>query len=109
MKVRVLGILSVIAVLIVVTVSSVILTSAARELTQDVQINRVSALNPFAQLANDASADGDTTQLQREMDRYTELYGEGILIRLQQQTLASGGLSEQRRDVQDALARAKAS
>ncbi|QQQ62875.1 sensor histidine kinase [Paenarthrobacter ureafaciens] len=106
MKVRVLGILSVIAVLIVVTVSSVILTSAARELTQDVQINRVSALNRFAQLANDASADGDTTQLQREMDRYSELYGEGILIRLQQQTLASGGLSEQRRDVQDALARA---
>lgn len=49
MKVRVLGILSVIAVLIVVTVSSVILTSAARELTQDVQINRVSALNRFAQ------------------------------------------------------------
>lgn len=102
MKVRVLGILSVIAVLIVVTVSSVILTSAARELTQDVQINRVSALNRFAQLANDASADGDNTQLQREMDRYAELYGEGILIRLQQQTLASGGLSEQRRDVQDA-------
>ncbi|MHC8606582.1 sensor histidine kinase [Paenarthrobacter ureafaciens] len=106
MKVRVLGILSVVAVLIVVTVSSVILTSAARELTQDVQINRVSALNRFAQLANDASADGDTTQLQREMDRYSELYGEGILIRLQQQTLASGGLSEQRRDVQEALARA---
>lgn len=106
MKVRVLGILSVIAVLIVVTVSSVILTSAGRELTQEVQINRVSALNRFAQLANDASTDNDTTQLQREMDRYSELYGEGVLIRLQQQTLTSGGLNGQRRDVQDALVRA---
>ncbi|MEV7603893.1 HAMP domain-containing sensor histidine kinase [Paenarthrobacter sp. NPDC089322] len=106
MKVRVLGILSVIAVLIVATVCSVILTSSARELTQEVQINRVAALNRFAQLANDASNDNDTTQLKREMDRYSQLYGEGILIRLQQQTLSSGGLSEDRPDVRSALNRA---
>ncbi|MFK0002974.1 ATP-binding protein [Paenarthrobacter sp. NPDC090522] len=106
MKVRVLGILSVIAVLIVVTVSSVILSSAGRELTQEVQINRVAALNRFAQLANDASADNDTTQLQREMDRYSELYGEGILIRLQERTLRSGNLDEDRPDVKEAISRA---
>ncbi|MFJ4208974.1 ATP-binding protein [Paenarthrobacter sp. NPDC089675] len=106
MKVRVLGILSVIAVLIVVTVSSVILTSAGRELTQEVQINRVAALNRFAQLANDASADYDTTRLQREMDRYSELYGEGVLVRLQDRTLSSGGLDADAPGTKDALNRA---
>lgn len=106
MKVRVLGILSVIAVLIVVTVSSVILTSAGRELTQEVQINRVAALNRFAQLANDASADNDTTRLQREMDRYSELYGEGVLVRLQDKTLSSGGLDADAPGTKDALNRA---
>ena len=106
MKIRVLASLSVISVLIVVTVSSVILTSAGRELTQELQINRVTSLNRFAQLANDASSDNDTTQLQREMDRYSELYGEGILVRLQQQTVRSGDLSEDRAEVRDALNRA---
>lgn len=106
MKVRVLGILSLLVAIIVVTVSSVILASASRELTQELQINRVAALNRFAQLANDAAEDNDTTQLQREMDRYSELYGEGILIRLQQQTVSSGNLSEDQPEVSDALNRA---
>ncbi|MET3368142.1 UNVERIFIED_CONTAM: signal transduction histidine kinase [Jeotgalibacillus campisalis] len=106
MKVRVLGILSLLVVVIVVTVSSVILTSASRELTQELQINRVAALNRFAQLASDAVEDANTTQLQREMDRYSELYGEGILIRLQQRTVRSGGLSEDQPEVSDALNRA---
>lgn len=106
MKVRVLGILSLLVVIIVVTVSSVILTSASRELTQELQINRVAALNRFAQLASEAAEDNDTTQLQREMDRYSELYDEGILIRLQQKTLRSGGLSEDQPEVRDALNRA---
>ncbi|WP_420180115.1 sensor histidine kinase [Paenarthrobacter sp. TA1.8] len=106
MKVRVLGILSLLVVVIVVTVSSVILTSASRELTQELQINRVAALNRFAQLASDAAEDNNTTQLQREIDRYSELYGEGILIRLQQKTLRSGGLSEDQPEVSEALNRA---
>ncbi|MFK0040081.1 sensor histidine kinase [Paenarthrobacter sp. NPDC090517] len=106
MKVRVLGILSLLVVVIVVTVSSVILTSAGRELTQELQTNRVAALNRFAQLASDAVEDTNTTQLQREMDRYSELYGEGILIRLQQKTVRSGGLSDDQPEVSDALNRA---
>ncbi|NQD86936.1 HAMP domain-containing histidine kinase [Paenarthrobacter sp. CM16] len=106
MKVRVLGILSLLVVVIVVTVSSVILTSASRELTQELQINRVAALNRFAQLASDAAEHTNTTQLQREMDRYSELYGEGILIRLQQKTLRSGSLNEDQPQVRDALNRA---
>ncbi|MFJ4226570.1 ATP-binding protein [Paenarthrobacter nicotinovorans] len=106
MKLRVLGILSLLVVIIVVTVSSVILTSASRELTQELQINRVAALNRFAQLATDALEDNDTTQLQREMNRYSELYGEGILIHMQGQTLHSGELRGDQPQVRDALGRA---
>ena len=106
MKLRVLGILSLLVVVIVVTVSSVILTSAGRELTQELQINRVAALNRFAQLASDSMEDNNTTQLQREMDRYSELYGEGILIHTQGQTIRSGGLSGDQPEVRDALGRA---
>lgn len=106
MKLRVLGVLSLLSALLVIIVSTVILTSASRELTQELQINRVAALNRFAQVAFDAAGDGDSSQLQREMDRYSELYGEGILVRLQNATLRSGGLSEDRADVRDAIASA---
>ena len=106
MKLRVLGVLSVLAVLMVIIASNVILTSASRELTQELQINRVAALNRLAQVAYDAAVDGDSTQLQWEMDRYSGLYEEGVLIRLQAATLRSGGLSEDRADVRDAVARA---
>jgi type II secretory pathway pseudopilin PulG len=105
-KLRVLGVLSVLAVLMVIIASNVILTSASRELTQELQINRAAALNRLAQVAFDAATDGDSSQLQTEMDRYSELYGEGVLIHLQQGTLRSGGLSEDRADVRDAVARA---
>lgn len=103
---RVLGVLSLLAVLMVILASNAILASASRELTQELQINRVAALNRFAQVAYDAALDGDSTQLQREMDRYSELYEEGVLIRLQERTLRSGGLSQDRTDVRDAVARA---
>ncbi|HEY8753160.1 MAG TPA: HAMP domain-containing sensor histidine kinase [Arthrobacter sp.] len=106
MKLRVLGVLSVLSILIVVFVSGTILTSASRELTQELQINRAASLNRLAQVAFDAASAGETAQLQAEMDRYSELYGEGVLIRLQQGSLRSGGLSEDRADVRDALARA---
>ena len=106
MKLRVLGVLSLVSVLMVIIVSNAILMSASRELTQELQINRVAALNRFAQVAYDAALDGDSTQLQREMDRYSALYDEGILIRLQQGTLRSGGLNEDRADVRDAVASA---
>lgn len=107
MKVRVLGVLSVLSVLMVVIICNAILTSASRELTQELQINRVAALNRLAQVAYDAAVDGDSTQLKSEMDRYSELYGEGVLVRLQQGTLRSGGLSEDRADVREAIASAK--
>jgi signal transduction histidine kinase len=91
----------------VVAISSAILSSAGRELTQEVQINRVSALNRFAQVAYDASQSGDPTQLRREMERYSSLYGEGVLVRLEEApTVQSGGLNPDRPDVRDAISRA---
>lgn len=107
MRLRVLGVLSVLCLAVVFLVSGAILSSAARELTQEVEINRVASLNRLAQVAFDAAADGDTVRLQREMDTYSSLYGEGIVVRLQQQSLSSGGLSDGRPDVQDALSRAR--
>jgi signal transduction histidine kinase len=106
MRLRVLGVLSLLTIVLVAIVSGAVLTSASRELTQQVQINRVAALNRFAQLAYDAALGSDSTQLRREMTRYSELYGEGVLVRLPQGTLRSGGLSEDRADVEEAVAQA---
>ena len=64
MKLRVLGILSVLSVLLVIFVSNAILTSVSRELTQELQINRVAALNRFAQVAFDAATAGESARLQ---------------------------------------------
>lgn len=107
MRLRVLGILSLFALFLVVAVSASILASVSRELTQELQINRVAALNRFAQVADDATSSGDTVPLQREMDRYSALYGEGIVVRTPLATLTSGGLSPDRPDVSDALGRAR--
>ncbi|RAX47402.1 sensor histidine kinase [Arthrobacter sp. AQ5-05] len=106
MKLRVLGVLSVLALLLVLIVSNVILSSAGRELTSALQINRAASLNRIAQVAFDAATDSDTTVLQRDMDTYSGLYDEGLVVRLQSGTLVSGGLDPERPDVRDALARA---
>lgn len=106
MKLRVLGVLSLVSLLLVIGVSYALVASANRELTQELQINRVAALNRFAQVAYDAALTGDSVQLQREMERYSELYGEGIVVRLQDGTLRSGALEEGRDDVSTALVNA---
>lgn len=107
MRLRVLGVLAALCLVLVLLASTAILASAARELTQELQINRVASLNRVAQVAYDAAADGDVARLQREMDNYSDLYGEGMLVSLQQGTVRSGGLSEDRPDVREALARAR--
>jgi len=107
MRLRVLGVLSVLCLVVVFLISGTILTSASRELTQELQINRAASLNRLAQVAFDAANDGDTVRLQREMDTYSGLYGEGIVVRVQQATLVSGGLSADRPDVQNALSLAR--
>ncbi|WP_018763760.1 sensor histidine kinase [Arthrobacter sp. 135MFCol5.1] len=107
MRLRVLGVLSVLCLVVVFLISGTILTSASRELTQELQINRAASLNRLAQVAFDAANDGDTVRLQREMDTYSGLYGEGMVVRVQQATLRSGDLDAGRPDVQDALSMAR--
>lgn len=107
MRIRVLGILSVLCLAVVFLVTGTILTSASRELTQELQINRAASLNRLAQVAFDASSDGDTARLQRDMDTYSGLYGEGIVVRVQQSMLRSGGLDGDRADVAAALSQAR--
>ena len=108
MRLRVLGVLSVLCLVVVFLISGTILTSASRELTQELQINRAASLNRLAQVAFDAAGDGDTVRLQREMDTYSGLYGEGIVVRLQQaRPAAPGTWTRSRSDVQDALSLAR--
>lgn len=107
MRLRVLGVLSALCLVVVFLISGTILTSASRELTQELQINRAASLNRLAQVAFDAAGDGDNAGLQREMDTYSGLYGEGIVVRVQAQTLESGGLPAERPDVQNALSVAR--
>ena len=106
MKLRVLGVLSVLVVALVLLVSNVILSSAGRELTAQLQISRVASLNRIAQLAYDAASEGETAVLKRDMDTYSGLYGEALVVRMQTQTLVSGSVDPQRADIRDALARA---
>lgn len=106
MKLRVVGMLGLLVLLLVLLVSSVTISSFGRELTQQVQINRAASLSRIAQVAFDAAGNGDTTALQREMDTYSRLYGEGLVVRLGADTLVSGGLDPARADVREALARA---
>ncbi|MET0979469.1 MAG: sensor histidine kinase, partial [Paeniglutamicibacter terrestris] len=106
MKLRVLGVLSVLVVALVLLVSNVILSSAGSELTAQLQISRVASLNRIAQLAYDAASEGETAVLKRDMDTYSGLYGEALVVRMQTQTLVSGSVDPQRADIRDALARA---
>lgn len=106
MKLRVLGVLSVLVVALVLLISNVILSSAGRELTAQLQISRVASLNRIAQLAYDAASEGETAVLKRDMDTYSGLYGEALVVRMQTQTLVSGSVDPQRADIRDALARA---
>lgn len=106
MKRRVLTVLSILVISLVALVSTVILSSSSRELTQALQLNRSASLNRIVQVASEAANDGDTTTLQHDMDTYSGLYGEALVIRLQDDVLVSGELDPQRSDVRAALDRA---
>ncbi|MCU6481972.1 sensor histidine kinase [Arthrobacter sp. A2-55] len=103
MRVRVLGVLGVLSLLLVLGLAYSLLSAGSRELTQELQINRVASLNRLAQVASEAAASNDWTVLQTEMDSYSNLYGEGILVHTQDRALASGALDPNRTDVKDAF------
>lgn len=92
MRLRVLGILGTLLLAIVAIVSAMLLQSVSRDATAEVQLNRLSALNRFVQLATHADLANDMSLLQLEMDTYSDLYGEGLLINLGQRQLVSGSI-----------------
>ena len=103
MRVRVLGVLGLLSVLLVLGLAFSILSAGSRALTQDLEINRVASLNRFSQVAADAASSNDWVGLQTAMDAYSDLYGEGVLIRSQDRMMVSGRLDPNRADVKDAL------
>nr|WP_287934215.1 HAMP domain-containing sensor histidine kinase [Arthrobacter sp.] len=103
MRVRVLGVLGLLSVLLVLGLAYSILSAGSRALTQDLEINRVASLNRFSQVAADAASSNDWAGLQTAMNAYSTLYGEGVLVRAQDRTLVSGRLDPNRAVVKDAL------
>lgn len=92
MRLRVLAILGALLCLIAVLLSGVMLRSISSTTTQEVQLTRLAAMNRFVQLATHASSTSDLGALQLEMDTYSELFDEPVLVNLGRQQLSSGDI-----------------
>lgn len=103
MRIRVLSVLGSLLLVIVALVSTVLMQSVSRDATADLQVNRLSALNRFVQLASHANGGDDLEMLQLEMDTYSQLYGEGLLIVADGRQLASGEIQPEDAAVAQAL------
>lgn len=103
MKLRVVGVLSALLALLVVVVSLVLMQAASRSATQQLQLNRLDSLNRFVELAVEAEAEDDSDRLETEMRSYSQLFGEGIVVRRGGGVLSSGGLDPDEPRVAEAL------
>lgn len=106
MKLRVLGLLSALLALLVALASITLMLAASRDATRELQINRVASLNRFVELAAEAETNGSADQLEAEMRRYSELYDEGVLVRIGDRSLTSGDLVRGGGELDDTLRRA---
>ncbi|MFB9903887.1 sensor histidine kinase [Allokutzneria oryzae] len=80
MRTRLLLVLLGFSVAAVAAFAVPLLLSTSAERTQRLVIDRTADLDRFATLTEQANATGDTGQLLAEVGRYTELYGEGLLV-----------------------------
>lgn len=80
MRTRVLAVLLGFVVLATAGFALPLLTVTATERTQQLLLARTADLDRFAALADQAVAAGDPSTLLAEVTRYTELYGEGIVV-----------------------------
>ncbi|MGI6869690.1 sensor histidine kinase [Amycolatopsis sp. 3B14] len=80
MRTRVLAVLLAFVVLATAGFALPLLTVTATERTQQLLLARTADLDRFAALADQAVAAGDASALRAEVTRYTELYGEGIVV-----------------------------
>ncbi|GAA2956520.1 sensor histidine kinase [Glutamicibacter bergerei] len=101
MRRRVILILGSLLALLVIIVSGVLMQNASVDATQQLRLTRAASLNRFVQLA--ASLDADHGKLQQEMDTYSQLYNEGLLIRMDQQTFTSGSIDPRDPQVQQVV------
>ncbi|GAB3574615.1 HAMP domain-containing sensor histidine kinase [Amycolatopsis endophytica] len=80
MRTRVLAVLLAFVVLATAGFALPLLSVTATERTQQLLIARTADLDRFAALADQAMAADDPSALLAEVTRYTELYGEGIVV-----------------------------
>ncbi|OXM74759.1 HAMP domain-containing sensor histidine kinase [Amycolatopsis sp. KNN50.9b] len=80
MRTRVLAVLLAFVVLATAGFALPLLSVTATERTQQLLLARTADVDRFAALADQAVAAGDASALLAEVTRYTELYGEGIVV-----------------------------
>lgn len=88
---------------IVVLICAALAQGVSRDETVAIQVNRLASLARFVQLASQAQGDDDLSMLQIEMNTYSALYGEGLLIEHDGKQLVSGDIDPEDLDVQDAV------
>ncbi len=92
MRLRVLAVLGALLCFIAVILSVLLLRSISSTTTQDVQLSRLAAMNRFVQLASFDNDPLDIGTLQLEMDTYSELFDEGLIINIGGRQLSSGNI-----------------
>lgn len=92
MRLRVVGVLGCLLLLLLAIISAVLMQNASRDATQDLQLNRLASLNRFVQLAAESEKEANDSMLQLEMDTYSALFDEGLLVTLGERQLVSGNL-----------------
>lgn len=80
MRTRVQTVLLVFGILVVAAFAVPLLLFTASDRTQQLVLARSSALDRFASLMDQAAATGDTSAVVAEARRYTELYGEPLVV-----------------------------
>jgi len=80
MRTRVLTVVLAFAVLAVAGFAVPLLAVTASQRTQQLVAARTADLDRFASLAEQAAESGDTGALRAEVTRYTELYGEAVVV-----------------------------
>jgi signal transduction histidine kinase len=80
MRIRIFGVLLAFVLLATAGFAGPLLSITARERTQQLMLAREADADHLAALADQAVASGDTATLISEVTRYTELYGEPIVV-----------------------------
>jgi signal transduction histidine kinase len=94
MRTRLMVVLLVLSAAALAAFAWPLLTSTAAARTQELVISRTGEVDRFAALAQQAGESGDVRQLASEVQAYSDLYGEAVLVvdARKRQVVAAGGL-----------------